>query len=201
MRLISRNITNLWFAFLLLFFGIRLCLICFPREETSPIVHTVSGAGYIVVSCCIVTYIWLQFPVFSLITSLFSKIYCIFIGFIKNIILNLLDASNFFFNKQVFLQFWGRKLFPCKWRQKCVKCPTTSHFEHIYAPVHTLTSEYNLRRMTDMYERVSIGIGRCIIVNSLGKSHLLPGEQIRLYGDSGFRYWSLLFCLDLSFMI
>ena len=32
-------------------------------------------------------------------------------------------------------------------------------FEHIYAHIHTLTFEYYFRRMTEIYERVPIGIG------------------------------------------
>ena len=45
---------------------------------------------------------------------------------------------------------------PCEWRRKCVQCPTASHFEHIYAHINTLTSEYYFRRMTEIYERVPI---------------------------------------------
>ena len=35
---------------------------------------------------------------------------------------------------------------------------TASHFEHIYAHIHTLTSEYYFRRMTEIYERVPIDL-------------------------------------------
>ena len=37
-----------------------------------------------------------------------------------------------------------------------MQCPTASHFEHIYAHIHTLTSEYYFRRMTEIIERVQI---------------------------------------------
>ena len=36
-------------------------------------------------------------------------------------------------------------------------CLTTSHFEHFYTHIHTHTSEYYFRRMTEIYERVPIG--------------------------------------------